>query len=268
MTTLHYNDQVALSGAARGIDYDLSVTQLHQRQDDTAAALSHDTSVYAGTVSQTLQKLHKGLSLLPISNGHNEAGVPSGNNHQQLYIPVLIASLPNQVVDPNPAAGVFSNRLDTPATSPTAEIAITGTEEKAGNEKTTITPAKELKTAFENKNHNIHVETIEVIPSPPSTPTKQVSPKLYQEEFLSAATRLKKRIEETDELIVCPGVYDGFSARIALHVGFTALYMVNFRNKFSFNFDQWINKTPNRQVQAPQPLASAWQIWASRSSTT
>lgn len=25
---------------------------------------------------------------------------------------------------------------------------------------------------------------------------------------------------------------------------------------------------PNRQVQAPQPLASVWQIWASRSSTT
>lgn len=266
MTALHYNDQVALSGAVRGIDYDLSVTQLHQRQDDSAAALPHEASVYAGTVSQTLQKLHKGLSLLPISNGQNEAGVPSGNNHQQLYIPVLIASLPNQVVDPHPAAGIFSNGLGTPATTPTVDIAINGTEEKAGIEKPTITSAKELKTAFENKDHNIHVETIEVIPSPPSTPTKQVSPKLYQEEFLSAATRLKKRIEETDELIVCPGVYDGFSARIALHVGFTALYMVISLSKYSFEFDQMTND-PNRQVQAPQRLASAWQIWASRSST-
>lgn len=44
---------------------------------------------------------------------------------------------------------------------------------------------------------------------------------------LSAATRLKKMIEETDELIVCPGVYDGLSARIALRVGFSALYMVS-----------------------------------------
>lgn len=236
-TALHYNDQVALSGAVRGSDYDLSVPQLHERQDESATALPHhDTSVYAGTVSQTLQKLHKGLSLLPISNGHNEAGVPSGGtNYQQLYIPVLVASLPNQVVDDpgNPAAGIFSNGLGKPATTSTPAVdvvAINGTEEeKAGNKKSTITPpAKELKTAFENKNHSIHVETIEVIPSPPSTPTKEVSPKLYQEEFLSSATRLKKRIEETDELIVCPGVYDGFSARIALHVGFTALYMVKF----------------------------------------
>ncbi|TVY36798.1 2,3-dimethylmalate lyase [Lachnellula subtilissima] len=42
---------------------------------------------------------------------------------------------------------------------------------------------------------------------------------------LSAATKLKKMIEDTDELIVCPGVYDGLSARIALRVGFSAMYM-------------------------------------------
>lgn len=35
-------------------------------------------------------------------------------------------------------------------------------------------------------------------------------------------------VEETDELIVCPGVYDGLSARIALRVGFSAMYMVSF----------------------------------------
>lgn len=220
MTALHYNDQVALSGTIRGSDYDLSVTQLHQHQNDSTAALPHDASVYAGTVSQTLQKLHKGLSLLPISNGHNEA------DHQQLYIPVLVASLPNQDIHPNSAAEIFANGPGTLATTPTVDIAINGTEEKASNEKLIITPAKELKPAFENKNSSIQVETIEIIPSPPSTPTKEVSPKLYREEFLSSATRLKKRIEETDELIVCPGVYDGFSARIALHVGFTALYMV------------------------------------------
>ena len=43
----------------------------------------------------------------------------------------------------------------------------------------------------------------------------------------SAATKLKRSLNETDELIVCPGVHDGFSARIALSVGFTALYMVS-----------------------------------------
>lgn len=34
-------------------------------------------------------------------------------------------------------------------------------------------------------------------------------------------------LTETDELIVMPGVYDGFSARIALEVGFDGLYMVS-----------------------------------------
>ena len=43
---------------------------------------------------------------------------------------------------------------------------------------------------------------------------------------LSRATKLKWLLEDTNELIVCPGVYDGFSARIALDVGFKALYMV------------------------------------------
>ena len=44
--------------------------------------------------------------------------------------------------------------------------------------------------------------------------------------FLTPATVLKNRLENTKDLIVCPGVYDGFSARIALSVGFDALYMV------------------------------------------
>lgn len=42
----------------------------------------------------------------------------------------------------------------------------------------------------------------------------------------SSATRLKRRLEDTKDLIVCPGVYDGFSARIALSVGCDAMYMV------------------------------------------
>ncbi|CAD6587516.1 MAG: hypothetical protein ASARMPRED_003167 [Alectoria sarmentosa] len=41
----------------------------------------------------------------------------------------------------------------------------------------------------------------------------------------SPATKLKRRLEDTTDLIVCPGVYDGFSARIALAVGFDAMYM-------------------------------------------
>ena len=46
------------------------------------------------------------------------------------------------------------------------------------------------------------------------------------DDIWSPATKLKRRLEDTRDLIVCPGVYDGFSARIALSVGFDAMYMV------------------------------------------
>ncbi|KAI0031706.1 Pyruvate/Phosphoenolpyruvate kinase-like domain-containing protein [Vararia minispora EC-137] len=40
-----------------------------------------------------------------------------------------------------------------------------------------------------------------------------------------AATKLRRTLESTKELVVAPGIYDGFSARIALQVGFDTLYM-------------------------------------------
>lgn len=40
------------------------------------------------------------------------------------------------------------------------------------------------------------------------------------------ATKLRQMIFESKELIVCPGVYDGLSARTAIETGFDALYMV------------------------------------------
>ena len=46
------------------------------------------------------------------------------------------------------------------------------------------------------------------------------------EDLMLPATRLRRHLADTNDLIVCPGVYDGFSARIALAVGFDALYMV------------------------------------------
>ncbi|KAK7956013.1 Isocitrate lyase/phosphorylmutase [Apiospora aurea] len=41
----------------------------------------------------------------------------------------------------------------------------------------------------------------------------------------SGATKLRKMIFDTKELIVCPGVYDGLSARTAIELGFDAMYM-------------------------------------------
>ena len=44
----------------------------------------------------------------------------------------------------------------------------------------------------------------------------------------STQNRLRDLIfNNSGKILVAPGVYDGFSARIALEVGFDALYMVN-----------------------------------------
>jgi len=44
---------------------------------------------------------------------------------------------------------------------------------------------------------------------------------------LAASTRLRRLLAIPNYLIACPGVYDGFSARIALEIGFDALYMAS-----------------------------------------
>lgn len=49
-------------------------------------------------------------------------------------------------------------------------------------------------------------------------------------EPMSGAKKLRKMLFETDELIICPGVYDGLSARTAIELGFNAMYMVRNNN--------------------------------------
>lgn len=84
----------------------------------------------------------------------------------------------------------------------------------------------------------IRIESVHA--SPTSTPTvsnggtldsqlvSDTKASLLSSSYVSAATRLRNMIEKGDKLIVCPGVYDGFSARIAMSLGFDALYMVYF----------------------------------------
>lgn len=50
---------------------------------------------------------------------------------------------------------------------------------------------------------------------------------------LKAANKLRQMLAEPDKITVCPGVHDGLTARMALHVGFDALYMVSNRNPFA-----------------------------------
>ncbi|KAK3191699.1 hypothetical protein K4F52_002122 [Lecanicillium sp. MT-2017a] len=42
---------------------------------------------------------------------------------------------------------------------------------------------------------------------------------------MAAATKLRRFIEKPDSFLLCPGVFDGFSARAALEVGFDGIYM-------------------------------------------
>jgi methylisocitrate lyase len=46
---------------------------------------------------------------------------------------------------------------------------------------------------------------------------------------IPAASKLQRMLKDTKDLIVCPGVYDGLSARIAMDLGFKGLYMVRTR---------------------------------------
>lgn len=62
-----------------------------------------------------------------------------------------------------------------------------------------------------------------------TAPTDAVPPPVHS---LNPATRLKHKLRDTKDLIVCPGVYDGLSARIAQSVGFETLYMVRQRHVY------------------------------------
>ena len=43
---------------------------------------------------------------------------------------------------------------------------------------------------------------------------------------LTGSAKLRRLLAGHDKVLVCPGVYDGFTARLALRAGFECLYMV------------------------------------------
>jgi hypothetical protein len=64
------------------------------------------------------------------------------------------------------------------------------------------------------------------------------------EVILPASTRLRRMIYHSEKIIVAPGVYDGLSARVALSVGFDAMYMVrnlvvSFRIRYTDRALDW-----------------------------
>jgi 2-methylisocitrate lyase-like PEP mutase family enzyme len=43
----------------------------------------------------------------------------------------------------------------------------------------------------------------------------------------TTASKLRTLLAQQNEIVVCPGVYDGFTTRLALNAGFKVLYMVS-----------------------------------------
>ncbi|KAI1102676.1 oxaloacetate Acetylhydrolase [Jackrogersella minutella] len=76
------------------------------------------------------------------------------------------------------------------------------------------------------------LEDVTVVPLPEDSPEEKIDRSLRLQHVVSSvlepasgAKKLRKMLLETNELIVCPGVYDGLSARTAMELGFNAMYM-------------------------------------------
>ena len=86
----------------------------------------------------------------------------------------------------------------------------------------------------------------------------------HVDENLLPSTKLQRLLKETDEIIVCPGVYDGFSARIALSVGFKAMYMVSCTPTLAVKSSKHLLISARRE-QVPRLHGLEWPTWASLS---
>ena len=79
---------------------------------------------------------------------------------------------------------------------------------------------------------------------------------------LTPGGRLRQLLESSHDIIVVPGVYDGFSARIALEVGFDCIYMVSMMLHDSqiFRADIGINRLAQAHVlRSWGSLILVWQ---------
>lgn len=54
--------------------------------------------------------------------------------------------------------------------------------------------------------------------------------KTVRDMAVTPVQKLRAMLEQKDKIIVCPGVFDGITARIALQAGFDCLYMVRHHN--------------------------------------
>ena len=106
---------------------------------------------------------------------------------------------------------------DSASTAPSVDGALAELEEA-------IEPKPETETPETAK---LECEIPEVVVDSPELATTAVkirAPEIY-DAFAPAATRLRYMIKNSSDIIKCPGVYDGLSARVAIEVGFEGMYM-------------------------------------------
>jgi len=144
------------------------------------------------------------LKAVPVSNGNLAA-----HTHETTLEPALFIPMDGMLAD-NTVSLVANMRVEAPSSPP-----LTNGNQEA--EATMLPPVQ-------NDNQNTMATASFAGQDPVGTgPVAGEIP--VANDVLLPATRLKLRLENTSDLIVCPGVYDGFSARIALSIGFDALYM-------------------------------------------
>ncbi len=74
---------------------------------------------------------------------------------------------------------------------------------------------------------------------------------------LTGAKRLRELLKDPEKLVLCPGVYDGLTARLALSIGFDAIYMVFHSQQTRVDS----SLTTNRLEQEHQCQDLAGQTW-------
>lgn len=122
----------------------------------------------------------------------------------------------------NPTEPVTNGHQDDSSLPAPAELTNGYKVEEPTGPTETVAHGSEADVLSESKESNIAIGDIEVASlEEPETHVRadMVAP-------IPGSTKLQRLLKGTNDLIVCPGVYDGFSARIAMSVGFQCLYMV------------------------------------------
>lgn len=217
MTATGYNSQVTMSTATRDHNRGVSLSSLDGIENVPFIQPLNSGFIDAAAVSQAVHELNQKLALVratnPANETNHEATIPE-QSAQHVHEPFVVSNALKQ-------EGQTTSEIQD-ATLPTAKAEnlelISPVTAKIRHDSITVTPAME---AYAND-----AATLPVNGTTDFDKTWSQDRSYHNANSMSGATRLKRRLLETDELIVCPGVYDGFSARIALSVGFSALYMV------------------------------------------